>query len=552
MNTLSTPLCSVVVPTYNRSQLLRHTLESLTRQSLGTDAIEVLVADDGSSDDTAEVAASFQGRLRLRYLAQADEGYRVAAARNLGLRNATAPVTVFLDSGVLLHSGALAAHVESHRSADRPVAVTGYVYCFNENNEDGAEIEGAIDYQDPDSTMALLAAENRWLDLREEFYEKYGDGFGVLPAPWLMWWTCNVSASTAQLREVGGFDENYRSWGAEDVDLGYRLHRAGAHFVLNRDAASIHVPHPKVYADNMRTAAGNYRYFSTKFDTPITRLVAPENHFYEINDTIRERRLPSCADYLATPDPDEPSALVFSPHPDDDVIACGGVIARKTGLGARVDVVFVTDGSQSHAAVLDIHEDPAPAELVKIRRAEAEAAESVLGVDPARLHFFEFPDTRLADALPEFRARVLELLGELRTVDEVYLPHDERELNADHRLTGRIVLECLAALGLTPKIYKFVVWDERTESEFGFVNRVESEAAQAGEPGGPDESAAGAGERLIARDIAPRLAVKCAALDEHRTQMSLFAPGQRRPVVPESFQERVRGRDREMYWVLDA
>jgi glycosyltransferase involved in cell wall biosynthesis len=292
-------LASVIVPTYNRATLLRHTLDALVRQTIGTDRFEVLVVDDGSSDGTRDLVASYAGKLRVRYFFQEDEGYRVAKARNTGIANAAAPICVMVDSGVLLHSGALAAHLASHDAYAEPVAVCGYVYCFNEDNEDGALIEKRIDASDPDATLASLAADNAYLDIREEWYAKYGDDFAYLPAPWLVYWTCNVSARTDQLRAIGGFDEAYRAWGGEDVDLSYRLHRDGARFVLNRAASSLHHPHPKSYVENMRSAAGNYRYFAAKYGTPITALV-PDNHFFVINDIIRDRALPACADFLAT------------------------------------------------------------------------------------------------------------------------------------------------------------------------------------------------------------------------------------------------------------
>lgn len=535
----SVPQVSVVVPTYNRQRLLRLTLESLTRQSLPADAFEVLVVDDGSTDGSAEVAAEFADRLRLRYLYQEDRGYRVAAARNLGLAHAAGEVTVFVDSGVLLHSGAVAAHLASHRAAGAPVAVCGYVYCFNEDNEDGAQIERAIDYADPDATMAELRAEGRWLDIREEFYARYGDDFGDLPAPWLVYWTCNVSARTERLRAVGGFDEAYRAWGAEDVDLAYRLHRAGDRFVLNRDAAAIHVPHPKSYADNMRSAAANYRYFAEKYDTPVTRLV-PDQHFFLINDLIRDRELPSCAAYLATPRPDAGKVLVFAPHPDDETIACGGTIARLTATGHRVGVVFATDGSRSHAAVLGLHTDPTPEELATVRAGEARAAAAVLGVAARDVWLLGFTDTELAASVADCRDAVRKLLAEHPDASEVYLPHEVRELNADHRLTGEIAVACLAELGLTPQVFRYVVWDERTEQEFAFVNRSEPAAGER-RP-----------ERAVVRDIAPQLAVKRAALAEHRTQVTLYAPGQQRAVVPPEFLARVNARTVEEFWVSDS
>jgi glycosyltransferase involved in cell wall biosynthesis len=305
--------CSVIVPTYNRAGLLRHTLESLTRQTMPREEFEVLVCDDGSSDDTADLVKSFTDRLNLRYFFQEDEGYRTAKARNVGIAHAESDVCVLIDSGVLAHSRCLAAHVASHREADGPVAVCGYVYCFNINNEDAALINQAIDFTDPDATIRRLEERQQWLDVREYFYARYGDDFNDQPAPWLVFWTCNVSAGTAQLRTVGMFDEEFRRWGGEDIDLAYRLHRDGARFVLNRGASAIHAPHEKSFAHNAEEAFDNYRYMVGKYGgTPIIKLLLefpqgeptgdPEDSVnpFTMNDVIRRRGLPSCAEYLAT------------------------------------------------------------------------------------------------------------------------------------------------------------------------------------------------------------------------------------------------------------
>ncbi|MFD3513092.1 PIG-L deacetylase family protein [Streptomyces sp. NPDC058657] len=66
--------------------------------------------------------------------------------------------------------------------------------------------------------------------------------------------------------------------------------------------------------------------------------------------------------------------MVFSPHPDDEVIAVGGTMARLAAEGARVGVAFATDGAMSHSAVLGIHQNPTPAELRRVRREEARSA----------------------------------------------------------------------------------------------------------------------------------------------------------------------------------
>jgi LmbE family N-acetylglucosaminyl deacetylase len=231
--------------------------------------------------------------------------------------------------------------------------------------------------------------------------------------------------------------------------------------------------------------------------------------------------------------------VVFAPHPDDDVIACGGSIVRAVGDGVRVELVYCTDGSMSHAAVLGISSDPSPPELAAIRHDEAVAAAQIMGVGPGDLHFLGFQDTRLADSMNEFRASVLRLLAARDDITEIYLPHEVRELNADHRLTGEGVAHCVATLGLAARLRRYVVWDEQTEDEFAFVNR-----QPAGRPTDTDE-------RLVTVDISAHLPVKLAALAQHRTQVSLFSPAQTRPVVPESFVRRKVARPFEQFWASD-
>ena len=295
--------CSVIIPTYNRRELLGHTLNSLARQTLPRDEFEVIVVDDGSSDGTEDTVRGFHDRLRLRYFFQPDEGWRVAHARNVGIRNAGSDICVFIDSGLLLHSGCVAAHVASHHRRPGTAAVVGYVYGFSNDNAGVERLSREIDPADPDGTIRRFGRDRGFMDLREEFYDQYTDDFGYLPAPWSVFWTCNVSARTGQIREVGGFDEAFRSWGGEDLDLGYRLHRAGARFFLDRRAAAVHLPHEKKTDANEEHAIDNYRYMAGKYDTPITRLlVLDEVRPFTINRIIEERGLrdPAPADAALT------------------------------------------------------------------------------------------------------------------------------------------------------------------------------------------------------------------------------------------------------------
>lgn len=280
---MSGPLVSVIIPTFNRSDLLAYTLRSIYQQRLAGASLEVIVVDDGSTDDTAAVVAQYAGQGNLHYHYQHNQGRRVARARNVGIDHARGSICVFVDSGVLLGSHCIAQHVRSHLACPRAAAVLGYVYCFDNANNQGALLQRVIDPLHPDHSINAFRAAGRYLDLRDDFYVRYGDDLSNLPFPWVFFWTCNVSVQTGALRAVGAFDVAYdQNWGMEDIDLGYRLHQAGVTTLLNRNAHSIHYPHHKDEAENLRQQAINKQLFHHKYNTPETALFL--QYLWEMND----------------------------------------------------------------------------------------------------------------------------------------------------------------------------------------------------------------------------------------------------------------------------
>lgn len=83
----------VIIPTRNRAELLHNSLEALARQARAPD--EVIVVDNGSTDNTKQVVEQYSGRLPIRYFYEPIPG--AGQARNLGIRNATSDVLAFTD-----------------------------------------------------------------------------------------------------------------------------------------------------------------------------------------------------------------------------------------------------------------------------------------------------------------------------------------------------------------------------------------------------------------------------------------------------------------------
>ena len=297
---------TVIVPTYNRAELLRQTLTGLSRQR-DTDA-EVIVVDDGSSDHTERVVAEFSDRMMVRYIFQPDEGFRAAAARNLGVRHAEGQICIFLDCGMLPASDLVARHVAAHEAAiPERLAVVGYAWAYRASHPVEPAVVAEIDADDVDASIERLRVHASARDIRDDFfYDRFGDDLAAEPAPWVTFWACNVSVRRADMFVVGLFDEGFHGWGFEDLDLGYRLFCSGVRFSLVRDAQAVHAPHDRDAAGGQRSDFENKRYFHSKFRNRVSEVALGTPYNLQLNGILR-RDGASQSSYCYSPDDRNPS-----------------------------------------------------------------------------------------------------------------------------------------------------------------------------------------------------------------------------------------------------
>jgi glycosyltransferase involved in cell wall biosynthesis len=193
---------SVVIPTLNRAEMLSTTIDRIEHQTVNRDTYEVVVVNNNSSDHTQTVlsqkAASYQN---LRTFTQLKPG--AAATRNLGIRESSGDVILFIDDDIFADTTLVENHLRYHKE-NADAAIIGAVVSPWENSKDPF-----LRYlRDKGIFNPYSIACNRPMDF--SYYH-----------------TGNVSTSTKLLRDVGGFNEEFFVYGMEDIELGYRLEQKG-------------------------------------------------------------------------------------------------------------------------------------------------------------------------------------------------------------------------------------------------------------------------------------------------------------------------------------
>lgn len=202
---------SVVIPVYNGAATLRATLRALQESTRRPD--QILVVDDGSTDDSARIAATF-GVTVLSTRGRCGP----AAARGLGAEEATGDVLLFLDADVCVHPG----------TADSP----GTVAQIGRLLEDRSDVDAVFGSYDTRPTAPNFVSQ--WKNLSHHFVHQHGAADAQT-----FWAGCGAIRKTV-FRGIGGFDHSYRGATIEDIELGYRLRQRGFRVLLDPSILCTH------------------------------------------------------------------------------------------------------------------------------------------------------------------------------------------------------------------------------------------------------------------------------------------------------------------------
>jgi len=236
MNTPSVPKISVIVTTYNWPYALRAVLSALCAQKT-SHPFEIIVADDGSQEETAKLILGLKNRtpIPLLHIWQPDEGFRAAAIRNKAILAAEGEYIIFLDGDCIPRLNFIERHLAL---AEPKTFVVGNRVLLDKAFTLSALSEAQPLHAWPLWRWCLVRLYGHCNRLVPFFSLPLGQWRKKISKHWKGAKGCNLAVWKADLLQINGWEEKFTGWGYEDSDLVIRLLYAG----ITRKEGRFYIP----------------------------------------------------------------------------------------------------------------------------------------------------------------------------------------------------------------------------------------------------------------------------------------------------------------------
>ncbi|RAP32852.1 hypothetical protein DID75_03795 [Candidatus Marinamargulisbacteria bacterium SCGC AG-410-N11] len=209
---MTKPLISVVIGCFNQEHVIKRVLDSFNNQTLPLDQFELIVVDSMSTDSTLSILESFKANYLFRYIQQENLGK--AMARNRGVNEALADLILITDADMIADRYLLQAHIDAHEESGKNSCFEGVTYNMTELHW-------------PPEQQKLYSY------IRPNYSHKKSLG-------WFYFLTGNISFPKSVFLAENGFNSEFKSYGWEDLELGYRLSKKRVPLYYNKLAINYH------------------------------------------------------------------------------------------------------------------------------------------------------------------------------------------------------------------------------------------------------------------------------------------------------------------------
>lgn len=360
---VSEPTVTVVIPIYNRVNLLDNVLAGLAAQKT-VSRFDVIVVDDGSEEDVSVIVDGWKGTLAISLVAQDRKGRGAGRARNLGATKAVGDVLMFLDADCIPSPNYLEEHLDRHRRASNVVVTASRRHVDDQVSRDDVESfdellrsTGVDDPSgiEPDDWRATVFRRSRDLTIGSMGFR------GVLSGL--------MSIRRDRFDAVGGFDHRFDRWGGEDTELGWRLWNDGCVIVPSRAATVVHQRSADVGAPEARATGrsessslmaslvphGFYRkHPSHLHEVPLVSWIALVDESADLPSRVRDVSAATfCDTELVVVDPAADSGVRREPVSGVGDITVVGDVAAAVGAARGRYVAFVGSGIRPNRTALE-------------------------------------------------------------------------------------------------------------------------------------------------------------------------------------------------------
>lgn len=238
---------SVIITVFNRCNLLRKALLSLSNQSVKP--AELIISDDGSEENVFDEIRNIVERIpfKVKYIKQENRGFRLARCRNNGVRNSSGDYLIFIDQDIICTNNIIKTFIQSRR--DKRFITSHRINLSEEQGQLISEEQIA-------ENRFMHVIENEQLknlakDYKKDNFYYYLHKFSIVRKPKLKGQAHAINRKDFEL--INGYDENFVGWGNEDDDIGRRLYQSGVHgYNPFKDDFPIHLYHEPFHQNKER------------------------------------------------------------------------------------------------------------------------------------------------------------------------------------------------------------------------------------------------------------------------------------------------------------
>jgi glycosyltransferase involved in cell wall biosynthesis len=219
--------------------MLKNSLEALNYlEGFPLINFEVVVVDDGSTDGTYDYIKGINRNYELKYLylERCDDSCR-SRARNYGMRQAEGEVIIFIDADIIVKKDYL-KEVERYYAMDKNLVLVGPRLMLPNDISFEMVQDGSVFKE---YTFDCYRSELH--DFRCGVFNELSYNAAAIRFPFLYGQSCNLIVPKKWLEKVNGFDEEFKAWGLEDIEVAYKLCKEKLRFAINSKLEVLHQFH---------------------------------------------------------------------------------------------------------------------------------------------------------------------------------------------------------------------------------------------------------------------------------------------------------------------